>query len=119
MYEQSSIFLKLEEKLGFWEDRDEDKRKGFTKKDKYFPDRYKEYFTNEKWSNSEDFIKDIMARKDTLYGIMKNIFIIFEIIGFILIYIISIVAILHLAGFFSYFCYLCACVRARFTREGE
>ncbi len=100
MYEQSSIFLKLEEKLGFWEDRDEDKRKGFPNEEKYFPDRYREYFTNEEWSNSEDFIKDIMSRKDTLFGIMKKIFIIFEDIGLILIVIISLVAILHLIAFF-------------------
>jgi len=101
MYEQSTIFFKLEERLGFWQDRDKNQMKGLPKDDKYFPNRYKEYFTNDKWSNSEDFVEDIMSRGDTLYGNMKTIFKIFKISSVILIIIISIVTVLHIIPIFS------------------
>jgi len=100
MYEQSSIFFKLEERLGFWEDRDADKMKTFPKEKKYFSDRIKDDFDPKQWDYSKEFIDTIMSREDTLYGIMKKIFNIFTISGFAIISIIIIVSFLHMTRFF-------------------
>ena len=41
---------------------------------KYFPERYCEFLTKEKWNNSKEFIDDIMERKDTLWDYEKNLY---------------------------------------------
>lgn len=88
MYEQISIIMKLEEKMGFLEERTENKQ---FKDDKgYFPKRY-----YDKWDNSEKFVKDMMKRKDTIYRNMRQIFSIFEIISYVLISLVVLIAILH------------------------
>lgn len=89
MYEQISIIMKLEEKLGLDGERTE--RKQFPKDDKYVPKRYDEI-----WNDSNQFIKDMMSRKDTLYSNMFPIFRIFEGASFALIFSVIGVAILHM-----------------------
>lgn len=88
MYEQISIIMKLEEKMGFLVERTE--REQFKEDNRYFPKRY-----YEPWNNSEKFVDDMMKRKDTIHRNMGKIFTIFENISYVLMSLIVLIAILH------------------------
>jgi len=96
MYEQASILMKLEEKFGFSVEKRAKERKQFLKDETYVPERYLEKI----WDSSSEFIKDVMLRKDTLYGNMSPIFKIFLGVSVALIVSILIVILAHLTGSF-------------------
>ena len=70
MYELISILIKVQEKLGLLNSRTENK---------YFPED--KYYVSDGWlpnqRNSQEFINDLMKKRDTFYGIMKKYFFIF------------------------------------------
>jgi hypothetical protein len=100
MYEQTTISAKIEEKIGLWDDRDTQKMTKFPEDTKYFPNRYSDDLKEENGQNSKKFVKDMMSRKDYFHGIMKSIFKIFDVAGYVLIFVILAIFALHLFKIF-------------------
>ena len=96
MYEHSAILIKIEEKLGFRQEREKNGNLiNFSEDKTYLSPR----FFEKKWTNTEKFRKDMLDcsdNKDSLYCNMKKIFELFNGASWILICSIIIVIGLHL-----------------------
>jgi hypothetical protein len=80
MYENVTILMKIEDELP---ERKDLSNRNFTKENKYIPHRWeKDYISpqGEKnlFSDTEEFVKKMMKKKDALYSNMKPIFSIFR-----------------------------------------
>ena len=71
MYEMTSIVIKIEAKMGLYEDRTE--KEFFNKDEWYVPD----YWKNLNFSKSEDFVDYQMKKEDAFYQNMKWVFSLF------------------------------------------
>jgi len=92
MYEILAILIKLEEDFHFRERRpikeDDLLKSAFSKEAEYIPERWKGT-----WGTTKEFIdRMIKCEKDSLYGIMNRIFLIFKVVSIIMIIAIIIIA---------------------------
>jgi len=95
MYEHSAILIKIEEKLGFRQERNKTGTITFSEDKTYLSPR----FFEKKWINTDKFRKDMLDcsdKKDNLYCNMKKIFELFNNASWILICSIILVIGLHL-----------------------
>jgi hypothetical protein len=98
MYENSTILMKLEEKLGFFQEREKKEKLTLPQDKTYISPRSFEDKAEKQWKTTKDFTRDMLncvENKKNLYCNMKKIFELFSRAAWILAFSIIVVIGLH------------------------